>query len=313
MSAPENAKPGAPGATPFFSVSAPPHIRGNWSMQDIMLITLAAIIPALGVSVAHNGAYVLLVAAVSVASAALAEWVFRIVAEKRPVMIDGSAGLTGLLLACTLPPQVPLWVPLVGSVFAIAIVKMAFGGLGRNFLNPALAGRAFCVLAFPAVFSAMSSPHAPVPGETLFPLVVGYQGGLLGGSSAGALLLGAAVLWGLRIIDVTLPASFIGSSFLLFWLAGVGHGPLEALVQTCSGGLFLGALFMATDPVTSPKTSIARLLFGTGCGVLAFLFRNIGRAGDSIMYAVLLMNCIVPYCDRYCGRLLRRRAGGTTL
>ena len=313
MSAPEIAKSGTPGTAPHFSVSALPHLRGRWSVQAVMLMTLAALFPALGVSVAHNGAYVLLVAAVSMASAAAAEWVFLIVAEKRLVTIDGSAVLAGLLLACTLPPRVPLWVPPVGSVFAIAIVKMAFGGLGRNFLNPALAGRAFCVLVFPAVFSAVSPPLVPVPGESLLPLVIGYQGGWIGGSSAGALLFGAAFLWGMRIIDVSLPVSCIGSSFLLFWLAGVGHGPLEALVQTCSGGLFLGALFMATDPVTSPKTSIARLLFGTGCGVLAFLFRNIGRAGDSIMYAVLLMNCIVPYCDRYCGRLLRRRAGGTTL
>jgi Na+-translocating ferredoxin:NAD+ oxidoreductase subunit D len=313
MSVPENTKTGTSGAAPLFSVSAMPHIRGRWSMQAAMLITIAALVPALGVSVAHNGMYVLLVAAVSAASAAAAEWMFLLVAEKRPVMIDGSACLTGLLLACTLPPQVPLWVPLIGPAFAIAIVKMAFGGLGRNFMNPTLAGRAFCALVFPAVFSAVLSPPAQVPGGTLFPLVIGYQGGLLGGTSAGALLLGAAVLWGLRIIDVTLPVSFIGSSFILFWLGGEGHGPLSALVEVSTGGVFLCALFMATDPVTSPKSPIARLLFGTGCGVLVFLFRNSGGTGDSIMYAVLFMNCIVPYCDRYCGLLLRRRTAGAAL
>ena len=313
MSTPENAKTGISGTAPLFSVSAPPHLRGRLSLRAAMLITLAALVPALGVSVAHNGAYVLLVAAASMASAAAAEWVFLLVAEKRPKMIDGSAVITGLLLACTLSPRVPLWVPLVGSVFAIAIVKMAFGGFGCNFLNPALAGRAFCVLVFPAVFSAVLSPLSPVSGETLLSFVMGHRGGLLGGSSAGALIIGAAVLWGLRIIDVTLPVSFIGSSFLLFWLAGAGHDPLPALVQATTGGMLLCALFMATDPVTSPKTPAARLLFGTGCGVFAFLFRNSGGAGDNMMYAVLLMNCIVPYFDRYCGRPLRRRAGGTAL
>jgi len=274
-----------------------------------MGITCAALFPALVVSAAHSGAYVLLVAAVSAAAAAASEWVFRSIAEKRPVILDGSACLTGLLLACTLPPQVPLLVPLLGAVFAIVIVKMAFGGRGRNFLNPALAGRAFCVLAFPAVWNAVSAPPVSVPGGTLLPLVMGYQGGWLGGSSAGALLLGAAVLWGLRIIDVTLPVSFIASSFLLFWLAGEGQGALAALVQVSTGGMLLCALFMATDPGTSPKTPAARLLFGTCCGVLAFLFRKSGSVGDGVMYAVLLMNCIVPYLDLFCGRL---RTGGRT-
>lgn len=306
MSAPADERSAVPRSAPLFAVSAAPHLRGRWSVPATMLFTLAALFPALGVSAVHNGAYVLLVAAVSMAAAAAAEWVFRSIAEKRPVMLDGSAYLTGFLLAGTLPPQVPLWVPLLGAVFAIVIVKMAFGGLGRNFLNPALAGRAFCVLAFPAVWNAVSAPPVSVPGETLLPLVMGYQGGWLGGSSAGALLIGAAVLWGLRIIDVTLPVSFITSSFLLFWLAGEGQGALAALVQVSIGGMFLSALFMATDPATSPKTPMGRLLFGTGCGALAFLFRKYGSAGDGVMYAVLLMNCIVPYLDLFCGRLRTR-------
>jgi electron transport complex protein RnfD len=303
----------APPAAPLLAVSAAPHIRGRNSVQVIMLVTLAALMPALVVSAVHNGPRVLLAAAVSMAAAALAEWVFRIIAERRTGMIDGSAGVTGLLLACTLPPQIPLWVPPFGAVFAVAIVKMAFGGLGRNFLNPALAGRAFCVIVFPAVFGALPSPPAAVPGDALLSFFIGFQGGWIGGSSAGALLAGAAVLWGLRIIDMTLPVSFIATSFLLFWLAGAGHGPLPALVQAGTGPLLLCALFMATDPVTSPKASGARLLFGTGCGALTFLFRNAGSAGDGVMYAVLLMNCVVPYADRYCGRFLRRRAGGTTV
>jgi Na+-translocating ferredoxin:NAD+ oxidoreductase subunit D len=264
-----------------------------------MLMTLAALVPVIGVSVALNGVHVLLIIALSMAAAAAAEWGIRSIEEKRPVMIDGSAGLTGLLLACSLPPQVPLWMAPLGSLFAIAIVKMSFGGRGRNFLNPALAGRAFCVLSFPVVFASAATP---VSGETFLNLIAGYQGGWIGGSSAGALLLGAIVLWCLRIIDFTLPLAFIGSSLVLFWLGGEGHGLLSVLLQIGTGGLLLGAFFMATDPVTSPKAASARLLFGTGCGALTFLFRKFGSADNSVMYAVLLMNLMVPYLDRYCGR-----------
>jgi electron transport complex protein RnfD len=302
----------APPAAPLLAVSAAPHIRGRNSVPVIMLVTLAALMPVLGVSAVHNGPRVLLAAAVSMAAAAFAEWVFRIIAERRAVMIDGSAGVTGLLLACTMPPQIPLWVPPLGAVFAVTIVKMAFGGLGRNFLNPALAGRAFCVLVFPAVFGVLSSTPVAVPGDTLLSFFIGGQGGWIGGSSAGALLAGAAVLWGLRIIDMTVPVSFSASLFLLFWLAGAGHDPLPALEQISAGSMLLCALFMATDPVTSPKASGARLLFGCGCGALAFLFRNAGTAGDGVVYAVLLMNCMVPFLDRWCGRLLRRRTGART-
>jgi Na+-translocating ferredoxin:NAD+ oxidoreductase RnfD subunit len=290
---------------PHLSVSALPHIRGRWSVPQMMLITLGALLPAVGVSAVHNGPYVLLVAAVSMAAAAAAEWVFRSAAGKRPVMIDGSAAcLTGLLLACSLPPQVPLWMPPIGAVFAVAIVKMAFGGLGNNFLNPALAGRAFCALAFPAVWSSAPSPLVPLPGETLFSFVAGFPGGWIGGASAGALLLGAAVLWDLRIIDATLPASFAGSAFFLFWLA---QGPRGALEQITAGGVLLSALFMATDPVTSPKAFGGRLLFGTCCGSFAFLFWRSGINGHNVMYAVLFMNCVVPYIDRF----FRPRVEGT--
>ncbi|MBN2188179.1 MAG: RnfABCDGE type electron transport complex subunit D [Chitinispirillaceae bacterium] len=299
----------APKADTLVAVSAPPHLRGRDSVPVIMLVTIAALMPALIASAVHNGPRVLLAAALSMAAAAVSEWAFRIVAERRMAMIDGSAGVTGLLLACTLPPQVPLWVPPLGALFAVAVVKMAFGGLGRNFLNPALAGRAFCVLVFPAVFGLLSSPPAAVPGGALSSFFLGGQGGWIGGSSAGALLAGAAVLRALRIIDMTVPLSFLASSFILFWLAGEGQGALAALAQAGTGGMLLCALFMATDPVTSPKAFGARLLFGCGCGALAFCFRDAGTAGDGAMYAVLLMNCFVPYCDRYCGRLLRRRPG----
>ena len=273
-------------------------------MPRTMFITLAALVPAAVVSIIQNGVHALSIIAVCVAAAAATEWMFLSREKKRPVMIDGSAGVTGLLFAFSLPPHAPLWTALLGSVFAIAIVKMTFGGLGRNFLNPALAGRAFCALSFPAVFAAAAAPPLSVSGAPLLHLLTGFQDGWIGGSSAGALLAGAIVLWCLRTIDFTVPLAFIGSAGALFWFFGGSF--ISALLTVGTGGLLLGAFFMATDPVTSPKSVPARLLFGTGCGALAFLFRKFGSANDSVMYAILLMNLAVPYLDRYCGRVRKQ-------
>lgn len=282
-----------PGESPLLSVSMPPHLRGNWSVPRIMCITVAALVPALVVSVVFNGLRPLLAAVLCVSAAAAAEWALAAIKEHKGVMIDGSACVTGLLFAFILPPQIPLWMALAGPVFAIVIVKAAFGGLGRNFLNPALAGRAFCALSFPSLFST-----APA-GDTGFPCLW----------IAGALLAGAIALLSLRIIDFTLPCAFIGSVFVLFWFTGVNNGLftaaaiVPALYKVCTGTLLLVAFFMATDPVTSPATPMGRFLFGAGCGVLAFLFR---ASNDGIIDAVLVMNCIIPYLDRYCSR---RRSG----
>ena len=281
------------GESPLLFVSASPHLRGNGSVPRIMLITIAALVPALLISVIRNGLHVFFIAVLSVTAAAATEWVLAVAKKKRFVMIDGSAGVTGLLCAFTLPPQLPLWMAPFGSVFAIVIVKTAFGGLGRNFLNPALAGRAFCALVFPALFSAA----AVSAGDTFQNFIAGYQDLW----TACALLTGAVVLWFLRIIDFTLPVTFVSTAFALFWFSGGNNDEavFSALFQICSGSLVLIAFFMATDPVTSPTAPGGRFLFGAGCGVLAFLFR---KSNDGVIYAVLLMNCIVPYLDRYCGR-----------
>jgi electron transport complex protein RnfD len=271
-----------------------------------MLVTCAALLPALGVSAVFNGPRVLAAAAVSILSAVAAEWIFRAAAERRPVSLDGSACLTGLLLSLTFPPQVPLWVPPAGAVFSIIIVKMACGGLGRNFLNPALAGRAFCALLFPAVFNTAQSFPALVPGETLFSLALGHQGGWIGTSSAGALLIGAAALRTLSIVDLTLPLSFIGAASLLSLTAG---SATEALAQVGSSGIVLCAFFMATDPCTSPKRPAPRLLYGACCGFLSIIFFDGTGAGNGVVFAVLIMNCMVPLFDRFPGRSRRRAAG----
>jgi electron transport complex protein RnfD len=300
--------PEVPPAGALLTVSFPPHARSPETVRRIMLVTCAALLPAFCFSVVIYGIPALVSVLAAVAAAAAAEWIIVAVRDgsTRPVL-DGSSCLTGLLLALSLPPSLPVWAAPLASVFAVGVVKMVFGGLGRNFLNPALAGRAFCAFTFPALFIAAGS--ASRPGETgsfdtVANLFVGYAGGWLGASSTAALLAGAVALWILRIIDFSVPLSFLGGAFLLSWatcgrsLLFTAAGPMAALAFIFTGGIPLVALFMATDPVTSPATRRSRLLFGTGCGALTFVFRTFGNANDGAMYAVLLMNLTVPWFDR---------------
>jgi electron transport complex protein RnfD len=277
--------------------------------------------PAAGIAVTLSGPHALYSIVLSIAAAAAAEWTIVFAVRRKPAIPDGSAAVTGLLVALSLPPSMPLWMAPAGSLFAIALVKMAFGGLGRNFLNPAMAGRAFCAVAFPVLFSAgASAPGGGVSlpagahevSNALLNFFTGYQSGWMGGSSAGALLIGAILLSVLRVIDFTLPLSFIGAAFLLFWCTGESHAVfsgtamLAALFQVLGSGLLFGAFFIATDPVTSPSTARARPLFGAGCGALTFVFQQSGNPDGSVMLAVLLMNFTVPYMDRY---LMHRTIG----
>ncbi|MGA2507925.1 MAG: RnfABCDGE type electron transport complex subunit D [Chitinispirillaceae bacterium] len=296
-----------PASNDMLVVSSAPHVRGAETMPRSMIITLAALLPAAAVAVMWNGVHSFFVIVICMAAAAATEWVFLSRGKKRPVMIDGSAAVTGLLLALSFPPQVPFVAALLGPVFAIAIVKMALGGLGRNFLNPALAGRVFCALSFPAAFAA-AAPSIPSGGNMFFDLVIGHQSGWIGGFSAGALLAGAIVLRCLRIIDVTLPVAFAGSAYVLFRCFGGANTALSAMSGIGIGSLLLCAFFMATDPVTSPKTVPARFLFGAGCGILTFFLIKFGGANNSVAYAVLTMNLLIPYLDRYCSRVRKRCA-----
>jgi Na+-translocating ferredoxin:NAD+ oxidoreductase subunit D len=305
---------GAPSAPQpsLLVVAAPPHLRAKDSVSRRMLWVLLALTPAAGIAIVLYGVHALLSIAASVGAAVAAEYLIAVVAQKKVPLFDGSAVITGLLLAFSLPPQAPLWGGAIGSIFAIAVVKMAFGGLGCNFLNPALAGRAFLLVAFPSAFSgaaAVATQTAPFATldikEALLNLFIGYQGGWMGGSSAGALIIGAAVLWYLRRIDFVIPLAFIVSAFCLFWATN-GSGSLltpsalqASLTAILSGGLILVALFMATDPVTSPIALRARLFYGAGCGLLTFAFQKFGSANDGVMQAVLLMNCAAPALDRF--------------
>lgn len=306
----------SPAGTPLetkklLCISASPHIRGRESVPQIMLWVLVALIPATAIGVVMSGLHSLYSMGLSIFAATATEWVILFFVYKKRQIPDGCAPLTGLLLALSLPPLLPLWVAPIGSFFAIAVVKMTFGGLGRNFLNPAMAGRAFLVAAFPVLFNTGALPCPNPAGgaseiySTLLNFLTGYQCGWMGGTSAGALIIGAALLRALRIIDFTLPLSFIGTFFLLFWCTGENASLfsmaslLTPLFQLLSGGILFGALFLATDPVTSPSTGRARLLFGIGCGAFTFLFQKFGAQNDGIMQAILIMNCTVPYLDRY--------------
>jgi electron transport complex protein RnfD len=316
-----------------------PHLRARDSVSSIMFITIIALAPAAAASVAFFGARSALLIMVCIASAVLAEWCIAscIVKQPRPLS-DGSAVVTGLLLALTLPPTLPLWMAALGAMAAIAIVKWPFGGLGGNLVNPALAGRAFLMLSFPAAMSAFIAPVAgtinglargldgiaaatplaclreSIRAGTLEPLVfqdafvnmfIGNTGGCLGETSALALLAGAVILWYRQIIGIRIPFFFVLTVFILFWIFNGTGGILttEAVIipvyQVLGGGLLLGALFMATDPVTSPVTSWGKIIFGTGCGALTFLFRKFGAHTEGVMYAILLMNLTVPLFDRW--------------
>jgi Na+-translocating ferredoxin:NAD+ oxidoreductase subunit D len=293
-------------------VSASPHIRSRESVPRIMLWVLLALLPAAGIAILMSGLHALYSIALSVFTASAAEWIILVFINKKRQFLDGSAPVTGLLLALSLPPSLPLWVAPIGSLFAIAIVKMSFGGLGRNFLNPAMAGRAFLAAAFPAFFNlgALPLPSVPAGGMAeisgaLLNFLSGYQGGWLGGTSAGALLIGAILLRSLRVIDFTLPLSFMGTFYLLFLCTGENTASFSAvtlltpLFQLLSGGILFGAFFLATDPVTSPLAGRARLAFGIGCGVFTYLFQKFGSPNDSMMQAILIMNCTVPFLDRF--------------
>jgi Na+-translocating ferredoxin:NAD+ oxidoreductase subunit D len=300
--------PASADETQMLTLSAPPYLRSKDSVVRIMCIVLAALVPAMAVAVMLYGVPVLASIILCIGAATATDFIIGFARLKKLPPFDGSAAVTGALLALSLPPQAPLWLAPAGALFAVAIVKMLAGGPGSAVFNPALAGRAFLAAAFPAAFAASAVSGQPFAlldtKETLLNFLVGFQGGWIGSTSMGALILGAALLWFFRIIDVILPLAFIGSAYFLFWLTNSSGSLvhalafLEPLALLLSGGTVLAAIFMATDPVTSPSIWRARLPFGIGCGVATFLLQKNGAGTGGVVYAVLLMNCTVPLLDR---------------
>ena len=295
------------------TVASSPHIRGNFSTRRIMLDVVLALLPALCVGIGVLGWRSLVVTLISVAAAVGAEWLFSVLTKSRNTTIDGSAMVTGLLLAMTLPHTVPYWMAAVGSIFAIVVVKMLCGGLGQNIFNPALTARAFLMLIFPVgltryvgvdgVASATPLHHMVMPAlpeESIMDMFLGNCPGSIGEISALALLVGGAYLVWRKVISIRIPAAYIGTVAVLTLVFSKTGSPVEWMVyQLLSGGLLLGAIFMATDYATSPATPVGQVIYGVGCGGLTVLFRYFGLFPEGVTYAILIMNALVWLIDRH--------------
>ena len=290
-------------------VSLSPHISSSNSTQRTMLDVIIALVPVSIAAVILFGIPALLVIAVCVISAVVGEAVFNIAVKKEQTIEDLSAVVTGLILALNLPANVPLWQAAVGSVFAIVIVKGIFGGLGKNIVNPAIAARVFMLIAFGSMTKAAfpvgldsvsgATPLADLANDkavNLLDLFLGKCGGALGETCTVALLIGGIYLLVRKVISWHIPVAFIGTTFL-FTFAVEGWNLETTLAWVLSGGLVLGAFFMATDYVTSPTTAKGKLIFGIGAGVITVLIRFWGGYPEGVSFAILLMNIVNPYID----------------
>jgi electron transport complex protein RnfD len=310
-------------------VSVSPHLRSEETTSRIMWSVNAALLPATAMSAYFFGPRAAIVLAVAIVSAIFSEFLYEKALKKKVTIDDGSAFLTGLLLGLNLPPSVPFYIPVVGSVVAIALTKQLFGGLGFNIFNPALVGRAFLLLSFPKLMTIWSAPTAAfiamdakttatplgilkeeglqklleVFGNKLnlyIDLLFGNRAGSLGETSAFALLIGAAFLLYRGYITWHIPVSFLGTAAIIAWIFG-GSGALltgDPILHLLSGGIILGAFFMATDYVTCPSMKMGQIIFGVGCGFLTMLIRLKGGYPEGVMFAILIMNCFTPLIDR---------------
>jgi len=305
------------------TISSSPHVHSPVTTQTIMRDVLIALAPAMALSVYFFGFRALTVTAVSVAACVFFEWLYCRMTGMHCKIYDLSACVTGVLLAFVCPVTIPYWTIVLGAAFAILLVKMLFGGLGRNIVNPALAGRAF-MFSWPVLMSTWVKVGfgnaAPVFGsadvvtaatplanmhqgimceESIGQLFIGNVGGCLGETSALALLIGFAYLLYRKVITARIPLAYIGTVAVLAFLFPQGNDRIAwMLAQVFGGGLMLGAIFMATDYVTSPITKLGQLVYGIGCGVLTIMIRYFGGYNEGVSYAILCMNACVVLLDR---------------
>ena len=295
------------------TVASSPHIRGNFRTNRIMRDVVLALLPALAVGVFFQGYRALIVALLSVSTCMVAEYLYAMITRTRNTVVDGSAMVTGLLLAMTLPHTVPYWLVVVGGVFAIVFVKALCGGLGQNIFNPALAARALMMLIYPVgltryegldgVTAATPLHHMVMPAlpeETVLDMFLGRCPGSIGEISALALLIGGAYLIWRKVISLRTPAAYIGTVAVLTLVFTRTDEPIKWMLYSLfSGGLMLGAIFMATDYATSPATPVGQVIYGVGCGVLTVYFRYNGLFPEGVTYAILIMNAFVWFIDRH--------------
>lgn len=291
-------------------VSSSPHDRGNVTTAIVMLDVIIALMPSTIFGIYHFGFSACLVVLASVVSAILAEYLYEIGMKKKLTVRDGSAAVTGLLIGLNMPPEIPLWMPILGSFFAIIIVKQLYGGLGQNFMNPALAARCFLVISF-----AGQMTHFTVDGVSsatpllqmrqdvepkLIDCFLGFTGGTIGEVSTAAILIGAAYLIIRKRIRVSIPIAYILTFVIFIAVFGTkGFDCNYILTQLCSGGLMLGAWFMATDYVTSPITFKGQIVFGIILGILTGIFRLFGGNAEGVSYAIIIGNMLVPFIEKF--------------
>lgn len=294
------------------NVQSSPHQRDNISTRLIMLDVIIAMVPAFVWGVLRFGTHAAIVVIVAIIAAILSETVFNLIVGKKNTIDDLSCVVTGMILGLNMPPEVPLFVPAVGSIFAIVIVKMLFGGLGQNFMNPALAGRCFCLISFAGFMNnfngAMSvdayssaTPLMLLKSGTevnLFDMLFGYIPGTIGEVSAVCLIVGALYLALKKVIDLRIPLLYI-LSFAAFIavFSGKANNMNYILGEILGGGLIFGAFFMATDYATSPITPFGKVIYGILLGVLTGIFRIYGKSGESVSYVILMGNLLVPLIE----------------
>ena len=295
------------------TVASSPHIRGDFKSSRIMLDVMLALVPAMVVGIWMHGFRSLIVTLVSISSCVFLEWMYSVVTKTRNTVIDGSALVTGMLLAMTLPATVPYWLVIVGAAFAIIFVKALCGGLGQNIFNPALSARGFMMLIAPAymvrfegvdgVTAATPLHHMVMPAlpeESILDMFLGNCPGSIGEISALALLVGGAYLVYRKVISPRIPLAYLGSVAVLTLVFHRTDASVDWMLYSLfSGGLMLGAIFMATDYATSPVTAKGQVIYGIGCGILTVIFRYFGLFPEGVTYAILLMNALVWIIDRY--------------
>jgi len=295
------------------TVASSPHIRGDFRTSRLMLDVVIGLLPALAVGTFVLGLRALAVTAICVICTVGTEWLHSLITKTRNTVIDGSALVTGVLLSMTLPVTVPFWLAAVGSVFAIAFVKLLCGGLGQNIFNPALTARALMMLIYPVgmvryagldgVTAATPLHHMVMPAlpeESVLDMFLGNCPGSIGEISALALLIGGAYLVYRKVISIRIPAAYLSTVAMLTLVFSKTGDPISwMLYSLLSGGVMLGAIFMATDYATSPATSLGQIVYGIGCGALTVFFRYYGLYPEGVTYSILLMNALTWIIDRH--------------
>lgn len=299
-----------------FVVSGTPHVRSKESIQSIMRDVIIALVPATAAGIYYFGISALILIIAAIASSVIFEALCQKIMKKPVTVSDLSAVVTGLLLAMNLPAAAPIWVAVVGSAFAIIFGKQLFGGLGQNFINPALAGRAFLLASYPTEMTTWSVPNGLEVADaatyatplaqlkaghldaSLSELLLGQCGGTIGETCAIALIIGGVYLLYKHVISWKIPVIYIATVAILFGVIG-RHGMRMPLQEIMAGGVMLGGIFMATDYASSPVTPKGQIIFAVGAGLITYLIRTFGGYPEGVSYSILIMNCCVPLIERF--------------